>query len=85
LSLAGLGSSNNLNWVQTPAIPGFYQYTEAPAPLIPRIRTLPKTFRIAEGQSVDLPCIVDNIGEKTSKNNSTMTTTLITAYCNFKV
>ena len=60
-----MGKGNSLTWGQTPgSFPASYQYTESPPLLIPRIRTQPKTFRIAEGQGVDLPCIVDNIGKK---------------------
>jgi hypothetical protein len=29
----------------------------------PRIRTVGRTFRVPEGQKVELPCVVDNLGK----------------------
>jgi len=40
-----------------------FQDTFATTKTIPRIRTMGRTFRVPEGQNVELPCVVDNLGE----------------------
>jgi len=40
-----------------------FQDTFATTKTIPRIRTMGRTFRVPEGQKVELPCVVDNLGE----------------------